>query len=274
MENGTLRQYISKNPETDRYRLCTQIADGLSYLHTAGITHGDLKGGNVLVSDDGTVKLADFGNAALKEWATLEFTNSGDGTGCSMRWTAPEILAGTSEKHTTESDVYALGMTLYEAVTGESPFTGKQDRAIPYIVTVMKETPARPTRLDLIELSQATALWEVMSTCWAYKPAHRPSAHDVYTILKQAEISSKLGILNTTPQFPHDVLLMIIRIRIRTLVHSFSTLRRRETGDEASDHWQDLVDLMLLSALFADMVCEEWNRHWPATVPRKRLLAE
>ncbi|KAG9075680.1 hypothetical protein FS749_012632, partial [Ceratobasidium sp. UAMH 11750] len=107
MENGDLRTYIKRCPSVNRFELCIQIADGLAYLHSIGITHCDLKGPNVLISKAGTATLIDFGNAILAESA-LQFTRTMTSHGLTARWTAPEILAGG--KHNTASDVYALGM--------------------------------------------------------------------------------------------------------------------------------------------------------------------
>ncbi|KAG8679718.1 hypothetical protein FRC08_016792 [Ceratobasidium sp. 394] len=67
MENGALPEYIDKKPDVDRLELCLQITTGLVYLHDHDMVHGDLKGSNILVSADGVLKLADFGNTKLKE---------------------------------------------------------------------------------------------------------------------------------------------------------------------------------------------------------------
>ncbi|KAG8716338.1 hypothetical protein FRC08_009588 [Ceratobasidium sp. 394] len=107
MENGHLRNYVNNYPTVDRLKLCTQIADGLSYLHSIGIVHGDLKGPNVLISGTGSPILIDFGNSTQAE-ATLQFTKSATKDHMTMRWTAPEIFC--DGKPSQEADVYALGM--------------------------------------------------------------------------------------------------------------------------------------------------------------------
>ncbi|KAG9099948.1 hypothetical protein FS749_016646 [Ceratobasidium sp. UAMH 11750] len=117
MENGTLPEYIVANPGIDRYQLCVQISAGLTHLHESETVHGDLKGSNVLVSDNGIAKLTDFGNAVLKKH-TLEFTGTTSGSKISVRWTAPEVLRGESA-YTKEADVYALGMTFYVSQRGD-----------------------------------------------------------------------------------------------------------------------------------------------------------
>ncbi|KAF8755390.1 GAT domain [Rhizoctonia solani] len=89
---------------------CVQICEGLSYLHEIGIVHGDMKGPNVLIADDGTAVLSDFGNAFLKD-RTMKFTPTTSASGMSIRWSAPEIING--ERPSKASDVYALGTTIY-----------------------------------------------------------------------------------------------------------------------------------------------------------------
>ncbi|KAG9127218.1 hypothetical protein FRC07_000136 [Ceratobasidium sp. 392] len=107
MENGDLRAYVNKNPNVDRFKLCIQVADGLSYLHSIRIVHGDLKGPNVLISKEGVATIIDLGNAILDE-AELQFTNTQAKQKLSIRWTAPEVFAGGG--HSYEADVYGLGM--------------------------------------------------------------------------------------------------------------------------------------------------------------------
>ncbi|KAG9074642.1 hypothetical protein FS749_013775 [Ceratobasidium sp. UAMH 11750] len=106
--NGDLSNYIKRHSETDRYQLGAQIAEGLAYLHEAGVVHGDLKASNVLVSEAGVPLLADFGNATLQEY-TLKFTGTSTKTALSSRWAAPELLEG-SAAYSVPADVYALGM--------------------------------------------------------------------------------------------------------------------------------------------------------------------
>jgi len=102
-----------------RYRLAADIAIGLYRLHENGILHRDLKSLNVLLHErDGELraKLSDFGLAALKRSL---LTN--EGMVGSLPWLAPEIIIGTGE-YSKASDVYSLGLVLYELVTGKIPY--------------------------------------------------------------------------------------------------------------------------------------------------------
>ncbi|QRW12803.1 Serine/threonine-protein kinase [Ceratobasidium sp. AG-Ba] len=172
MVNGALPDYISKNPDVDRLSL---ITDGLAYLHGSHkMVHGDLKGANIFVDSDGALKLADFGNTKLKE-QTLQFTTRTSPV-YSLRWAAPEILNGS--RCTLQGDIYALGMTIYETVTGNVPYKDKQDMAV--IVEVLNNRRF-PVRNDFLIRSHVDKdrLWDVMSSCWQYDTELRPEADSV-----------------------------------------------------------------------------------------------
>ncbi|KAG8706811.1 hypothetical protein FRC08_000851 [Ceratobasidium sp. 394] len=181
VENGDLRTYISRCPSVDRFELCIQIADGLAYLHSIGIIHGDLKGPNVLISKAGTASLIDFGNAVLGE-STLQFTQTATNNGMTPRWTAPEIFAGA--KHDAASDVYSLGMTILEAFTGKVPYTGKTDPAVISAVVNDKKVPDRPQEIPA-NFAWGDMLWNLLINCWCYAPSERPAARDVYKHLQK-----------------------------------------------------------------------------------------
>ncbi|QRV92195.1 Serine/threonine-protein kinase [Ceratobasidium sp. AG-Ba] len=87
--NGSMPEYIEKHMDVDR---CVMIAEGLAYLHSSGVIHGDLKGANVLVSRDGIPRLADFGNAKLQEY-TMKFTKTSTKETVSSRWAVGSKLA-------------------------------------------------------------------------------------------------------------------------------------------------------------------------------------
>ncbi|QRV98207.1 Tyrosine kinase specific for activated [Ceratobasidium sp. AG-Ba] len=175
MANGTLPEYISKNNSVDRISLCLQITDGLTYLHDSRrMVHGDLKGANILVDSAGILKLADFGNTKLKE-QTLQFTTRTSPV-YSLRWAAPEILNGL--RCTPPGDVYALGMTIYETVTGNVPYKDKQEMAV--IVEVLNHRRF-PVRNDFSMQAHVDKdqLWDLLGRCWNYDGQLRPAAASV-----------------------------------------------------------------------------------------------
>ncbi|KAF8608180.1 kinase-like protein [Ceratobasidium sp. AG-I] len=175
MPNGRLDRYIARNPSVDRLELATQIAGALAYLHGKGITHGDLKAANVLVSEEGYAKLADFGSAVVSP-CTLEM-NLTESFGCSLRWAAPEVLEMGSNGQTAHADVYALGMTLLEIFTGQLPFAETNEMAVCCAVVMRKELPPRIPFCGLSAGEKSgDEVWKLLVHCWAHLPESRPTA--------------------------------------------------------------------------------------------------
>ncbi|KAG9100184.1 hypothetical protein FRC06_004459 [Ceratobasidium sp. 370] len=142
--------------------------------------HGDIKSANVLISSEGVAKLADFGCTELKK-STLRFfvQQYALGNNCVLLLSkAPEILKGLEER-SQPADVYALGMTLLEVVTGRVPFSDKQDMAVITAVCIEQQVPNRPKGFPSFEENEANLLWGVLLSCWAYEPSGRPDSGTV-----------------------------------------------------------------------------------------------
>ncbi|QRV89056.1 Serine/threonine-protein kinase [Ceratobasidium sp. AG-Ba] len=184
MNNGTLLTYIGGNPSVDRHKLCVDIASGVAYLHENKMVHGDIKSSNVLVSDGGVAKLADFGCSKLEKNTTLEFTITKSRLYFSTRWTAPEVLIDSKEPDQM-ADVYSLGMTLLEAITGKIPFPDKREESVYTAVMFQGQLPMRPKQFPSFGDSEANVLWMLMVETWARIPADRPSSLEVLHFLQQ-----------------------------------------------------------------------------------------
>ncbi|CAE7092110.1 unnamed protein product [Rhizoctonia solani] len=181
MMYGSLPRYLMETSGVDRLNMCIQICEGLTYLHRIQIIHCDLKGANILVSDEGIPALTDFGNSSLVD-RTLNFTQTTSGPSFTVRWSAAEIIEETTP-HTKASDIYALGMTIYETVTGMVPYQGKSEMNVMRLVTVKKELPERPEpALDNTGITDK--LWELLIKCWSFQPAERPSAAKVAEVMR------------------------------------------------------------------------------------------
>lgn len=122
IEHGTLKERIAEGPlsieETDS--ILAQVADALQFIHEAGLVHRDIKPGNVLLDDTGQVWLTDFGLAKEMQ-ADSDLTDSNCLMGTPF-YMAPELVEHPAS---ATSDIYALGVVLYEMVTGRPPFTGQ-----------------------------------------------------------------------------------------------------------------------------------------------------
>ncbi|CUA69956.1 Tyrosine-protein kinase JAK1 [Rhizoctonia solani] len=176
MKQGTLPLYLERTPGADRCDLCVQICDGLSYLHRIGIIHADLKGANVLVSDRGAPVLADFGNSLHLD-QSMRFTQTTSNKPWTMRWSAPELIKESGE-HSRAADVYALGMTIYEVMSGTIPYKGKSEHHIVFLVMGKWEPPERPRGIPTGR-KDGDKLWGLLSRCWSLEPETRPGASEV-----------------------------------------------------------------------------------------------
>ncbi|CAE6344895.1 unnamed protein product [Rhizoctonia solani] len=183
MKNGDLRNYLRKHPEVDRCQLCYDICDGLVYLHSVNIVHGDLKGANVLISESGKALLSDFGNS-LAEDNTLKFTATTRDSACSSRWAAPEILEGAAASY--PADIFALGMTILEAITGDVPYKElEREQAVMAAILFKKAVPTRPTAHIPHDSAHGDILWDLLTRCWAYEPNDRLHAEEVQGLMSQ-----------------------------------------------------------------------------------------
>ena len=121
-------------------RLGMQAAEALAYAHGHGVVHRDIKPANLLLDLQGTIWVTDFGLA--KAEGTDELTSPGDVVG-TLRYMAPERFQGKAD---ARSDIYSLGLTLYEMLTLEPAFTASH--RVQLIHAILHDEPARPRKLD------------------------------------------------------------------------------------------------------------------------------
>ncbi len=147
VEGKTLAELIPKQgiPQKRFFELAIPIADAVSAAHQRGVTHRDLKPRNIMVSSDGRVRILDFGLAKQVEQAPTEDTDelptdelSGVGKIMgTVAYMSPEQVQGKPLDHRT--DIFSLGVILYEMVTGHRPFKGDTSAAL--ITSILRDTP-------------------------------------------------------------------------------------------------------------------------------------
>ncbi|KAF9781204.1 kinase-like domain-containing protein [Thelephora terrestris] len=166
MRHGNLREYLVCFPSASRLNLILDASKGLEYMHALGYVHGDLKSSNVLIDDNHSARLADFGSSAILPSSKPDvsaFSNA-----FAVRWLAPELILpeefGFSARVCSkQSDVYALAMLMYEAFSGLFPFEGYRDEGV--ILQVI--SGARPDRPHVgPERGLTDGVWAMMQECW------------------------------------------------------------------------------------------------------------
>ena len=171
----TLKDVVSERgplPPARAAAIGSQLLDGLNAAHASGVVHRDVKPSNVMVRDDGSVKLADFGIASVQGDPNLTATGIIIG---SPAYLAPEQATGS--RVTAAADLWSLGATLYFAVEGEPPF-GRAD-TISTLTAVVHDPPRRPLR--------AGPMSSVLDRLLVKEPDGRADAAETATLLARAE---------------------------------------------------------------------------------------
>jgi serine/threonine-protein kinase len=178
VDGASLEQLMLNGPlmVADATRYAGQVLNALSYAHGHGVVHRDIKPANIMRTPEGAIKLLDFGLARVRTDQAL--TQPGTTVG-SLSYMSPEQIRGTEPD--PRSDLYSLGIVLYEMLTGKRPFQGDSNYAI--MAAHLKEIPAPP---DKVVPWIAAPLSEIIMKAIAKDPADRfQSAEDFRSALRE-----------------------------------------------------------------------------------------
>jgi len=237
----TLREIIQSYGRLgpmDAARIAAEIADALSFAHAHGVVHRDVKPGNVLITPQGQVKVADFGIARAETGEPLTKTGAVLGT---ATYFSPEQAQGFPLDG--RSDVYALGVVLYEMVTGVAPFTASSPVSIAY--KHVRETPAPPSTL-VPEL--AGAMDRIVLTAMAKDVAARyPSAQDFRADLLRFERGRPLA--------GAPVAAATTSVRVAAPVAAVTATATRPAAPRRKrNHWAPAVVIGIVLALLVGLI--------------------
>lgn len=231
---GTLRDKLERQSLSleEIVSIIEQVAAGLDSAHAQGIVHRDLKPGNILFHADGRVLIADFGLAKIVKEATDQLSTLDGGSPAALTSTGtivgtPEYLSpeqGTGNPVDYRSDVYSLGVVLYQMLAGRVPFTGASPVAV--AIKHALETPPLPSRFNP---SVPRAIEAVVMKAMAKKPEDRYNSAGEFARALRAAATPKSDEHRQQPTTTEDIMAPMVLHDAATLstppanVHSART---------------------------------------------------
>ncbi|EUC58180.1 tyrosine kinase domain protein, partial [Rhizoctonia solani AG-3 Rhs1AP] len=179
VREGRLWNVLSPHPNIAEFLL--GVLKGLEYIHSQSIIHGDLKGTNVLVDEQGSPRICDFGSSRI-ECACYDGPSIQPST---LAWDSPERWWPTTTRSTKQSDIWSFGCVALEVQMGLLPWdidgTGITTDMHDYQYNDREGTPAIASnpKLDLEGHPIKMEVWNLMTQCWEIDPQQRPTAAEL-----------------------------------------------------------------------------------------------
>jgi serine/threonine protein kinase len=208
--------------------IAAQVAEGLGYAHQQGVVHRDIKPANIMVVSDGPVKITDFGIARMR--ASADLTQTGVMLG-SPKYMSPEQVIGKRADH--RSDIFSLGVILYEMLTGAAPFSGENVTALMY--QIVNFAPPAPSTVN----AQVAEMLDFVVAKMLAKPLEDryQDAREVARDLRECERSVAAPPASTLPGRPTGLASgaqpEIVSTHAKTVVLAQSVNRTRQQDENA-----------------------------------------
>ena len=242
VEGITLKEYISKKGKLtikEATSIAIQVSMGLEAAHNRNIVHRDIKPQNIIISTDGKVKVTDFGIARVASSNTISTNAMG-----SVHYSSPEQVRGGYSDF--KSDIYSLGITMYEMVTGRVPFDG--DTTVAIAIKHLQDEMVPPSRYvpDL-----PRSLEDIILKCTQKSPDRRYSTlAELINDLKHSLIDPNGNFVNLSPLSNHAQTIMITPDEMKEIQNSgYSRTpdyeeeeEREEDYDEDEDEDDDTIE--------------------------------
>ncbi|KAF5353889.1 hypothetical protein D9756_007267 [Leucocoprinus leucothites] len=200
MKNKNLQDYAPRLPQKSRFPLILDDIYGLQYIHGSGIVHGDLKGQNVLISNEGRGLITDFGASHI---VTSTFATTGSSVFSTLRFAAPEvILSGPRWQPTRECDIWSFGCLCLEVLSRKVPYHEYKLSIQVQAALARKDPPKRPGSIGLNEGDELNddeddeedwdeiddRAWNLITKCCAPDPEDRLHVLGIQELLADMKI--------------------------------------------------------------------------------------
>ena len=228
IEGITLKEYISKKGRLtvkEATSIAIQVSMGLEAAHNRNIVHRDIKPQNIIISTDGKVKVTDFGIARVASSNTISTNAMG-----SVHYSSPEQVRGGYSDF--KSDIYSLGITMYEMVTGRVPFDG--DTTVAIAIKHLQDEMVPPSQY-VPELPHS--LEEIILKCTQKSPDRRYSTlAELINDLKHSLIDPNGSFVNLSPLSNHAQTIMITPEEMKQIQNGgYNTSSFYEEDDDDED---------------------------------------
>ncbi|KZV83640.1 kinase-like protein, partial [Exidia glandulosa HHB12029] len=190
-ERGDIKQYLDTWTRLLTPVQILDVAQGLEYcesiLHGREIVHGDIKGANVLISNDGVARLSDFGFSVLLANYSQSLTQTSNIHG-TYRWMAPELVLEEGARHSYASDIWAFGCLIIEVYSGQVPYHTRRNHLQVVTALARSEPPPLPSALPAF-------LMAIVLECCTFVVEERPAASYIVACIPPKAVLSRISFM-------------------------------------------------------------------------------